>query len=157
MHRILTLSLLLLPLLGCPSANDDDSADDGPVGEAPVLQSVEMCEVNNSRTTCGNNGTLQVAFDVSVTDVDGDLLNPQYFILLNEQVPWLDGRFEGDLGEGGFLRVTLGCTAFAPGAEIPWRFTMRDDEGNESDEFTGSYTVSVDPPGFGDPGVCPAL
>mgnify|MGYP003336057380 CR=1 FL=1 len=47
-------------------------------------------------------------YDDLVTDVDGDLLNPQYFILLNEQVPWLDGRFEGDLGEGGWRGLMRG-------------------------------------------------
>ncbi len=154
MHRFAFAAALLLALSGCPSADDDDSAVVD-TGEAPVLTNVTACEINNSRNTCGG-GQLQLAWDITVTDVDGDLQNPQYFLLLNEQTPWLDGFFEGDLGEGGSLRLTLACDSYAPGFELPWRFAIRDAEGNESEDFSGTYTISVDPPSFGDPGVCPA-
>jgi hypothetical protein len=153
---LLLASTLLLPLLGCPSADDDDSGVDGPTGEAPVLTNVVVCEVNNSRNTCSAQGTLELAFDVTVTDVDGDLLNPQFFFLWNDELPWRDGFLEGDLGDGGGFRLTLACDAYALGVPITWTFSIRDAEGNESEPFEGSYTVAVDPPSFGDPGVCPA-
>ncbi|MCO4771174.1 MAG: hypothetical protein KDA24_14160 [Deltaproteobacteria bacterium] len=159
MTRLAILFALTLPLAGCPTANDDDSADDGPVGEAPVLQNVTACELANSRQQCadaGNNGGISLAWDVSVTDVDGDLLNPQYFLEIDGP-PWSDGFFEGDLGDGGLLRITIQCGNYALGYELPWQFAIRDAEGNESEAFAGTYTIQVDPPGFGQPGACPAL
>jgi len=156
----LLASLLVLPLAGCPTADDDDSGDTGPVGEAPILTNVVVCEVPNSRAQCdaaGNTGGITLAWDITVTDADGDLLNPQYFILLNNQVPWIDGFFEGDLGAGGGLRLSLPCGSYALGAELPWEFAIRDAEGNESESFTGTYTVLVDAPSFGEPGACAAM
>jgi len=156
-------ALLVLPLFlfGCqPADDDDDTPTPGPTGEAPVLQSVTVCEVANSRDTCrdqGVDGALRIAFDINVTDVDGDLDNPQYFILLNEQTPWLDGRYEGNLGDGGRLRVQLGCNYYALGADLPWRFAIRDAEGNESEEAVGSFPIADDDVGPNDPGACPPL
>jgi len=155
----LVLTTLCLPLAGCPTGDDDDSAVDGPTGEAPVLQNVIMCERVGDRQRCideGVAGGLQLAFDVSVTDVDGDLNNPQFFILLNEQTPWLDGFIESDLGDGGSVRINLGCSQYAMGADLPWRFAMRDAEGNESEEFTGTFTVPVNEPTSEAEGQCPA-
>lgn len=152
----LIAALLLVSLAGCPSADDDDSGGAGPVGEAPILTNVTVCEVNNSRNTCESMGTLELAFDVTVTDADGDLLNPQFFFLWNDQLPWGDGFLESDLGSGGGFRLTMQCAAYAFGVPISWKFEIRDAEGNTSNTFEGSYTVAVDPPTFGDPGVCPA-
>ena len=156
---VLALTALALPLAGCPTGDDDDSGDGGgPVGDAPVLQNVIMCERLGDRQRCADEnatGALQLAFDVSVTDVDGDLDNPQYFILLNEQTPWLDGFIEANLGDAGSVRINLGCNFYTLGAPLPWRFAMRDAEGNESAEFTGTFTVPVDEPTDAAGGLCP--
>ncbi len=156
---LLALTILPMILSGCPSGDDDDSGDDGPEGDAPVLQSVIMCERPGDRDRCVDEnatGALQLAFDLNVTDVDGDLNNPQFFILLNEQTPWLDGRIEDDLGDGANVRINLGCSFYTLGADLPWRFTMRDAAGNESDEFVGSFAVPVDEPTDEAGGRCPS-
>ncbi len=155
---LLALTVLSLLLAGCPTGDDDDSGDPGPVGEAPVLQNVIMCERAGGRQRCEDEnatGALQLAFDVNVTDVDGDLDNPQFFILLNEQTPWLDGRIEDNLGDGGNVRIMLGCSFYTLGGELPWRFAMRDAEGNESEEFIGTFDVPLDEPADEAGGRCP--
>lgn len=156
------LSLTILPMLlaGCPSGDDDDSsANTGPTGEAPVIQSAFMCERSGDRDRCEDEnmlGALQLAVDLNVTDVDGDLDNPQFFILLNDQTPWLDGRIEDNLGEGANVRINLGCSFYTLGGDLPWRVTMRDAEGNESDEFAGSFSVPLDEPTTEAEGRCPS-
>lgn len=157
MHRFLPV-LLCLPLLGCPTGDDDDSATPD-TGDAPVITSVSMCEVSGSRAECFDNGGsgMDLAFDVQVTDVDGDLQNPQVFFRFEGQAVWSDAFIEQDLGSGGGIRLTLPCYGVEPGTTLAYEFAIRDAAANESEAATGTYEVRADAPTFGQPGACPAM
>lgn len=148
----LLLSLVCFVVVGCPpgSGDDDDSAagdddDDAPVGEPPVVADVELCEMPNSNDDCAEGagpGVFQLAFDVTMTDEDGDLNNPVYFLIIDAP-PAVNGFLEANLGEGGMVRIRM-CSEWVRGASFDYELWVRDAAGNDSERFVDSYTVPAE-------------
>lgn len=139
------LFLALSSLVGCPAGDDDDSADDGPVGSPPAVTVVSICEMPNSADTCltdyGLAGAMQLRWRLSLSDEDGDLNNPSYFLILHSP-PAATGHVESDMGDGGQLDV-FHCAQLDRGSELHYEVWVRDAEGNESPHL--DYTEQPPP------------
>jgi len=149
--RFSWLAALCLVLVGCPPDpnDDDDSAadddDDAPVGEPPVVVDVQLCEMPNSYDECGDGaspGVFQIAFDVWMTDEDGDLNNPVYFIIIDAP-PAVNGFLEANLEDGGMVRIRM-CGEWVRGASFDYELWVRDAANNDSERFEDSYTVPAE-------------
>ena len=129
-------ALLVMAACGQVEPDDREPAD-------PVVHGVEFCEPYTIPRDCGahGRGTLVYA-TVEVTDVDGDLNLPEVRIAV------LDGEArihpDVDLGSGGRVTVPL-CRPFERGAEIPWRVSVGDASGRQSQPLTGSYQLPTEP------------
>jgi len=153
----LLISLLAASLLaGCPTVVDEDPcdvegaleedldddgdpdcSDDTPTGTAPVINSVEVCEVAVLPDGC--QGNLAAEFRIGVTDEDCNFDNPPY-IFTQDGDALVDGRVEGSLGCGGTLRIQL-CNEWARGFDFPFELWVQDDLGNDSNVWEGSWFV----------------
>ncbi len=154
------LALALLPallLLGCePPGDDDDSGgptpgpdelcDIDPAYNSPVIESVDGCECPGTVDRCEElgqaEGSFQTRWAITVSDVDGDLINPRYLLGVDTFPPYLSGRLEGSLGEGGTLNVEIqGCYLLTRNSNVPWSARMTDQAGCESDALEGVWFV----------------
>ncbi len=142
---------LLLPLLGCPVGDDDDSvvADDDdstPVGEPPSLDQVDVCEVPISEVACGEQNVFAFAveFRLTMSDPDGDLALPRYCIALDGN-PFNCATVEQTVTSGGRLDVRFSCARWGRGAASTWEAYIEDQEGNASERVSGSWDVPVQP------------
>jgi hypothetical protein len=158
--RLAPWSVVTLLLVACPGTDDDDSAaddDDTPSGSAPVVDSVIVCELPAGRAQCADEnatGATKIRFDAHVSDEDEDLNNPNFYILLNDEPPWLEGRIEDDLEGGATVQILLGCAFYDYGSTLDWKLSFRDEAGNESTPAEGTWDVPLDSPGVGDAGAC---
>ncbi|MBJ96310.1 MAG: hypothetical protein CMP23_17755 [Rickettsiales bacterium] len=122
---------------------DDNCCATGPVGLPPVIEGVDLCEVPNSSDQCQaqgfSPGSFQIQFALTLSDVDGDLNNPSYFLIVN-QPPAMSGFVEQDLGTGGVLRVLV-CNDWVRSTSIDYELWVRDAELNESERLTGSWLI----------------
>jgi hypothetical protein len=149
-HRLFRLLLALslpgatLALTAC-TADDDDSADDDdtPEGEAPSINLVNPCEVpvNGDCVDEDDPSVFPVNFDITVADVDGDLNNPPFFMIVDGTPS--NGRLEGDLGTGGVLSVRL-CNRWVRGAEVEYEVWMEDAAGWESNHYSDTWLVPAE-------------
>ncbi|GEM_PF-2267054 len=171
MRLLLLLSFGVVPLalVGCdPPGDDDDSAgptpgpedycDVDPAFNSPVIESVDACECEGTVDRCEElgeaEGSFQTRWAITVSDVDGDLINPSYLLGVDTFPPYLSGRLEGSLGEGGTLNLDIqGCNLFTRGEEVPFSARMTDQGRCESEEFLGEWFV---PEREGDD-TCPTL
>jgi hypothetical protein len=86
-------------------------------------------------------GAFQTRWAISVTDVDGDLINPRYLLGVDVFPPYFSGRLEGSLGEGGTLSVDLSCTPWTRNANLAFQVRMTDQAGCESEPFESLWLV----------------
>ncbi len=108
-----------------------------------MVTQVVVCEVPDSDETCEMQGygddSFQLQFQISVTDEDGDLDNPDYFLIIH-QPPAISGWFEGSLGAGGTLALSI-CDVWTRGATFEYEVWVRDGEDNESERHSDTATV----------------
>jgi hypothetical protein len=158
---LLVFASVLIPLLlvtGCPTDGDDDDSggqptpgpdefcDIDPAFNSPVIESVDACECDGTVDRCEElgeeEGSFQSRWSITVSDVDGDLLNPTYLLGVDTVPPYLTGRLEGSLGEGGTLNLDIqGCNLFARNTNVPFSVRMTDQAGCESEEFEDVWLV----------------
>lgn len=139
----LACALALFALPACPDDADDDStptpSDDG---QAPVLESVDLCEVPGTRDACADAGypdAIDVRFDVALSDTDCDLNNPIYLVGFVDFPPLVDGFIEQDLGCGGSVSITLSSCIGVGRLDQPYRIKFRDADQNESEPVDGTW------------------
>ncbi len=156
MARWIWIALLLaLPLLGCPSDDDDSAADDddaSPVGEPPVIGSVNACEIPVALDDCGGQAdifTFVMQFDIAVDDPDGTLGVGWHWFLTIDLPPPLDGVVKGP--DVPVVMSVTTCQRWERNSEVPYEAWARDSDGNESERFNGTFIVPSQP-GAGD---CP--
>ncbi len=167
--RRLLLPLGLLLLAGCPpqrnpgpdtpddddsfESDDDDSTgsddddsdvpdDDDAAGPAPVIGSVDPCEMPVTPEWCTEPAWV-VEFRIAVTDPDCDLVDPLFSIQIEGSAPVSD-RFEGTLGAdgcGGALDIGLCSDSWVRGEATPYAVTMTDAAGNESEPWLDDWLV----------------
>lgn len=148
MRRFPFLLFAVLTLDACPSTSDDDTTGDDDAtddGHAPIIDSVDLCEVPGSRDFCDDQDledAINVGIDVQLHDDDCDLNNPVYLVGVALFPPLVDGFIEQDLGCGGAVRITLeGCIGIGR-LDVPFRVKFRDAASptHESDPFDGTWT-----------------
>lgn len=150
--------LVSLLLAGCPPTDDDDTAacpdleqdtdedgtidceDDTPLGDAPVIAGVSVCELVPSPAACPTPAWV-VDFRVSVEDEDCNFDNPWWVLRLEGAAP-LDDRLEGSLGCGGTMRLQICSENWVRGADIGFEIEVEDDLGARS-EVWGPDTWTV--------------
>lgn len=131
-------------LAGCDNSADDDSATpaDDDDASAPVIDSVDLCEVPGTRDECRDKGypdSIDIRFDVVLHDDDCDLNNPIYLVGFVEFPPLVDGFIEQDLGCGGNVSITLGHCINVGRLDQPYRIKFRDTDDNESEPVDGTW------------------
>jgi hypothetical protein len=139
-----------LGIAGCPPG-DDDSADDDdstqePVGDPPESVETDACELPSALQDCNPTGVPDVfvlEFRFHWSDVDGDMNNPHWGLLINGELPWSTGRHEADLGGNGWCRIAL-CAEWLRESTITYEGWLEDDEGNRSDSASATYVVPED-------------
>ena len=145
MNRLPLQLLVLLPvllLLGCPPVgDDDDSALPPETGPAPVITSVEVCELP-AMTNC-EEPNFGLRFAITATDEDDNMVNPWWALLIEGNNP-SDGRLEANLPSGGTLNLRM-CDSWTRGAEIAFETWIKDDEENESNRWEDSWLVPSSP------------
>ncbi len=126
---------------------EDNCCATGPVGEAPLITAVDLCEVPGSGAVClaqgYSPGSFQAEFNLTLSDADADLNNPYYFLIIDAP-PALSGFVEQDLGSGGVLRVRV-CVPRVPGAELVYEVWVQDAAGNQSDRSSGTWSIPAQP------------
>jgi hypothetical protein len=136
----------------CESADDcasgiceNGDCVDGQVGASPVVNSVAICEVPASNDYCVaqgySPGSFQVEFGLNISDVDGDLNNPQYHLII-DLPPALSGWIEQDMGEGGLLRVRV-CNDWVRGGSFDYQVWVLDAAHNESERAIGTWSIPL--------------
>ena len=166
--NILFMLLAVTSLLACEQETDDDDSaiceacqmgSECEIGQcssgccievdgvSPVVDSVALCEVPDSSQTCqdqgGSPGSFQVEFGLSISDVDGDLNNPQYLLTV-DLPPAMSGWIEQDMGEGGLLRVRV-CGDWVRGAPLDYTVRVLDAAHNQSERVSGTWTIPSQP------------
>jgi len=162
--NVLYVLLAVIALAACGTTEDDDDsascvdcqmASECDVGQcsvgccieidgvSPVVESVALCQVPSSSETCQSQGytpaSFQVEFGLTISDADGDLNNPQYLLTV-DLPPAMSGWLEQDMGDGGLLRVRV-CGDWVPGAPLDYTVRVLDAAHNQSERFTGAWTV----------------
>ncbi len=126
---------------------EDNCCATGPEGEAPVINAVDLCEVPGSSETCQaqgySPGSFQAEFNLYLSDADGDLNNPYYFLILGDP-PALSGFVEQNMGEGGVLRVRV-CDDWVRGTTLDYEVWVRDAAGNESQRTADTWSIPGQP------------
>ena len=146
-----------LAATACPTGgqDDDDSADSTPGPEdlcdvdpdynSPVITTVDPCECPDTVDRCEELGAQEGAFQsrwaITVTDVDGDLINPRYFLGVDFFPPYSTGRLEGTLGDGGTLNVDVPCNLFTRNTNVEFHARIVDQAGCESAPFEDLWLV----------------
>gem|GEM_PF-3411451 len=126
---------------------EDNCCATGPEGDAPVINAVDLCEVPGSSGTCQaqgySPGSFQAEFNLNLSDVDGDLNNPYYFLIIDTP-PALSDFVEQNMGEGGILRVRV-CNDWVRGVTLDYEVWVEDAAGNASERVSGSWNIPVEP------------
>ena len=140
----IAMALGLLALLtACPppTGDDDDSSDpDPPVGDAPVITDVTLCEVP-ALTDC-EEPRFGVRFQVTATDADDDMNNPWWALLIEGNNP-MDGFLEDHLASGGTLNLNI-CGEWTRGADLAFEVWIKDAEDNESNRWEDTWVVPLE-------------
>jgi hypothetical protein len=160
MHRpkllVSALAVLgsLIFVVGCEPPDDDDSGGDDddavqcdvdPSVNSPVVTNVDPCECPGTVDSCeaagATAGAFQTRWAISVTDVDGDLINPRWRLGLEVYPPYRSGRLEGSLGDSGTLNVDVACSLWTRNTTLAFSARMTDQAGCDSEPFEALWLI----------------